>query len=100
MSARITGGSTAITPAALMNEKLIVKSEVNDAMMIGSVCDFGVCVNISASRNSFQLARNANRMMATSEGAASGRNTLVMVCQREQPSTRAALSSSSGSDSK
>ena len=51
----------------------MVKSDVNDAMMIGSVCDFGVWVNISASRNSFQLARNANRITATSEGAASGR---------------------------
>ena len=52
----------AITPAALMKEKLMVKSEVKDATMIGSVCDAVVCVNISASRNSFQLARNANRI--------------------------------------
>ncbi len=56
-----------------MNEKLIVKSEVNDATTIGRVCDAVVCVNISASRNSFQLARNANRITATSEGRASGR---------------------------
>ena len=90
----------ASTPAALMKEKLMVKSEVKDAMMIGSVCDFGVCVNISASRNSFQLDRNANSTTATSDGSASGRKTLISVCQREQPSTRAALSSSSGSDSK
>src|SRR5664279_292606 len=95
-----TGGTIASTPAALMNEKLIVKSDVNDATMIGRVCDAGVCVNISASRNSFQLARNENSVTATSEGAASGRNIFVSVCQREQPSTRAALSSSSGSDSK
>jgi hypothetical protein len=43
-----------------------------EAMMMGRVCDFGVWVNISASRNSFQLARNENRTTATSDGAASG----------------------------
>ena len=55
----------ASTPAALMKEKLMVKSEVKEATMIGSVCDVGVWVNISASRNSFQLARNVNRITAT-----------------------------------
>src|SRR5512143_3643490 len=98
--ARMTGGTTASTPAALMNEKLIVKSEVNDATMIGIVCDAGVWVNINASRNSFQLVRNVNSVTATSDGSASGRNTRTSACRREQPSTRAALSSSSGNDSK
>src|SRR5512133_3391185 len=95
-----TGGMIASTPAALMNEKLIVKSEVNDATTIGIVCEAGVCVNISASRNSFQLVRKVNSTTATSDGSASGRKTCSSVCSREQPSTRAALSSSSGSDSK
>src|SRR6516225_3367094 len=72
-TARITGGMTAITPAALMKEELLVKSDVNEATMIGSVCDFGVWVNISARRNSFQLARNANSMTATTDGSASGK---------------------------
>src|SRR6185369_2621838 len=98
--AMITGGMLASTPAALMNEKLMLKSDVNEATTMGMVCDAGVCVNISASRNSFQLVRNVNSTTATSEGSASGRNTSTSVWKREQPSTRAALSSSSGSDSK
>src|SRR5512140_804869 len=96
----ITGGTIASTPAALMNEKLMLKSEVNEATTIGMVCDAGVWVNIRASRNSFQLVRNVNSTTATSDGSASGRYTRTRVWNREQPSTRAALSSSSGSDSK
>src|SRR5450759_3112420 len=100
MMARITGGMIASTPAALINEKLMVKSEVKEATMIGIVCEAGVCVNINASKNSFQLVRKVNSATATREGIDSGRNTRIRVCRREQPSTRAALSSSSGKDSK
>src|SRR6056297_596831 len=97
--ATMTGGMIASTPAALMNEKLIVKSDVNAARRMGTVCELGVWVNISASRNSFQLVRKAKRMTATIEGNDSGRKTRVSAWKREQPSTRAALSSSSGSPS-
>src|ERR1700726_2447777 len=100
MMAIITGGIIASTPAALMNEKLILKSDVKAAITIGMVCEAGVWVNINASRNSFQLVKNVNSTTATSEGVANGRNTSVKVWKREQPSTRAALSNSSGKDSK
>jgi hypothetical protein len=40
----MTGGMIATTPAALMNEKLIVKSEVNEATTIGRVYALGVWV--------------------------------------------------------
>ena len=83
-----------------MKAKLMVKSDAKEATTIGMVCDFGVCVNMSASRNSFQLVRKVKSTTATSAGAASGMYTRSRVCRREQPSTRAALSSSSGSDSK
>lgn len=37
ITAKMTGGMMANTPAALMNEKLMVKSDVNDATTIGMV---------------------------------------------------------------
>ena len=67
----------AMTPAALMKEKLIVKSEANDATTIGKVCDAGVSVNINANRNSFQLLRKVKSTTAISAGSASGTNTCV-----------------------
>src|SRR6476469_3614850 len=95
-----TGGMIARTPAALMNENEMVKSDVNDATMIGSVCEAVVCVNMRAQRNSFQHVRKVNSTTATRDGVESGRNTFVSAWNREQPSTRAALSSSSGNPSK
>src|SRR3990170_3475545 len=100
MMAITTGGTMATTPAALMKEKLMLKSDVNEATTMGMVCDARVWVNISASKNSFQLVRKVKRTTATRDGRASGRYTSVKVWKREQPSTRAALSRSSGSDSK
>ena len=89
-----------MTPAALMNEKLILKSDVNDATTMGIVCDLTVCVNINANKNSFQLVRKVNSTTATKDGNVRGKYTYNKVCRREQPSTLAALSNSSGKDSK
>ena len=45
-----TGGTIASAPAALMNEKLMLKSEVNEATTMGMVCEAGVCVNTRTGR--------------------------------------------------
>lgn len=62
-----------MTPAAFIKEKLMLKSDVKDATTIGIVCEAGVCVNINASKNSFQLVRKVNRTTATKDGTASGK---------------------------
>ena len=58
----------AITPAALTNEKLVVKSITKPEITIGSVCASMFWVRIRAKMNSFQLVRNANISEATSAG--------------------------------
>jgi hypothetical protein len=52
----------------------------------------------SGAQKSFQVARNVNRPTVTSIGRESGSITLRQIAKCEQPSTRAASPSSSGSE--
>ena len=72
-NASTTGGTMAITPAALTNEKLVVEVHHETRSTIGSVCASIFWVRMRAKINSFQLVRKANMSEAISAGTDSGR---------------------------
>src|SRR5690242_2271104 len=96
----MTGGSDASTPPAAISPKSTELRPVNSAMATGIVLEFPVEVKISEYRNSSQQSRNANSPVAITPGLASGRITRNSAPSRVQPSTRAASSSSRGSEPK
>ena len=68
--------------------------------MIGTVNELSLFMKISAERNSFQLAMNANSATVTIPGTTSGKKMLRSAWNDVLPSTLAASSSSRGMLSK
>ena len=70
------------------------------AAITGIVCELCVLVRNSANMNSFHAVMNENTAAATSPGAEIGRNTVHIIRNQPHRSTRAASSSSRGTDRK
>src|SRR6476469_843394 len=95
-----SGGSTASTPAAAITVYCVLKSVAKFAATTGIVFAALVLVRNNANMNSFHAVMNEKTAAATRPGAATGRNTDHIVRNHPQRSTRAASSSSLGTDRK
>src|SRR5581483_11116785 len=85
----------ATTVSALDSPNSALWNDRNWETTTGSVVAF-VLVRSSAKKKSVHAKMNAKAAADTSPGAASGAATRQSACQREQPSTSAASSSSTG----
>src|SRR5262249_7840333 len=95
MSPSASAGIIDTTASALDSPNCAAWKERNCETTTGSVVAF-VLVRSSAKKKSVQEKMNANAAAETIPGAASGHATFQSDCQREQPSTSAASSSSTG----
>src|SRR5919202_5851627 len=93
---KTTAGISMTTDMAHMPRQSTVNSDVKSNSPTGKVLAAVVLVRSEASWNSFQEVKNAKMPLAAIPAADSGRSMCQNVCQREQPSTRPASSSSSG----
>ena len=90
--ASTTGGTIAITPAALMNEKLMVKSEANAAITIGSVCAADVLGQHQREQELVPAGEKREHQRSDQRGQRQRQIDMrSSACRCEQPSTRAAL---------
>src|SRR5450756_3166977 len=92
----MTAGISIRTDIAVIPRQSDTNEPVNSYSAGGNVREAGVRVMTVESANSFQLVRKAKIPLAATPGRARGRPTRKNDVQREQPSIRAASSSSSG----
>src|SRR5262249_13294727 len=96
MSAKRTIGTAASTPAALIAPQSMSIRVMSVDAPTGTVCDPGLDVSTSATRNSLYVTMTAKIAVATSPGAASGSTIRRNAVMRDEPSTNDASSRSIG----
>src|SRR5262249_11117475 len=89
-------GTAASVPAALIAPQSMSMRVISVEAPTGTVCEFGLDVSTSATRNSLYVTITAKIAVATSPGAASGSTTRLNAVIRDEPSTIDASSRSRG----
>src|SRR5688572_30882802 len=95
-----TGGSALMTVEAISGPQKNTSCDMKFTRPVVTVRDPVVLVKTYAYRNSFQACVNEKNVTTTSAGSDIGRTTRSSAVTRLHPSTRAASSSSTGTDLK